>query len=77
VPTVRAPTPVQPILRLAPVEAYYVTHFTTFDGAAGKFVVKPLYNTKASVYEGISMITLSSMADDVDCETENFKESEL
>jgi hypothetical protein len=56
---------------------YSVTHFTTLFGAAGRFDVYPLYKTKASDSDGMSIITLSSTADDVDWEMLNFSESEL
>ncbi len=54
-----------------------MTHLTTLFGAAGRFVVYPLYNTKASDSDGMSMTTLSSTAADVDWEMLNFSESEL
>ena len=74
---IKVPIPVHPILLFVPVVAYYVTHFTTLLAAAGKFVVKPFYNTKASDYDGMSITSFSSTLLDVDWEIENFNDREL
>lgn len=66
-----------PILRLAPVDAYSVTHLTILLEAAGKLVVKPFYRTNASDSEGMSMMIFSSRFVEVDWEILNFKVKEL
>jgi|JI6StandDraft_1071083.scaffolds.fasta_scaffold20938_6 hypothetical protein len=65
------------MLRFVELLANSVWQTTTLLGKAGRLWVNPLLKTKAEVYDGIAMTTLSSNVEAVDWDIENLTVSEL